>query len=38
MWLDAPEEGHTWTYAEILDSAEGVGGRNFLAAGHREGG
>lgn len=32
VWLDAPEEGLTWTYAEMLDSAERVG-RNLLAAG-----
>jgi crotonobetaine/carnitine-CoA ligase len=32
VWLDAPEEGATWTYAEMLASAERVG-RNLLAHG-----
>jgi carnitine-CoA ligase len=32
VWLDAPEEHATWTYAEILAEAETVG-RSFLAAG-----
>ena len=32
VWLDAPEEDATWTFAEMLDSAERVG-RNLLAAG-----
>lgn len=36
VWLDAPEEGLTWTYAEMLASAERVG-RNLLAAGADKG-
>ncbi|WP_181311734.1 AMP-binding protein [Nocardioides campestrisoli] len=32
VWLDAPEEDATWTYAEMLTSAERVG-RNFLTQG-----
>ena len=32
VWLDVPEEGATWTYAEMLASAERVG-RNFLTQG-----
>lgn len=36
VWLDAPEEGRTWTYSEMLDAAETVG-RNFLAAGAEPG-
>jgi carnitine-CoA ligase len=32
VWLDAPEEDATWTYAEMLASAERVG-RNFLTQG-----
>ncbi|GGO75098.1 AMP-binding protein [Nocardioides deserti] len=32
VWLDAPEEEATWTYAEMLASAERVG-RNFLTQG-----
>lgn len=36
IWLDAPEEGRTWTYAESLASAEAVG-RSMLAAGARPG-
>ena len=36
VWLDAPEEGRTWTYAETLSAAETVG-RNLLAAGAEHG-
>lgn len=32
VWLDAPEEGRTWTFAETLEAAEKVG-RNLMAAG-----
>ncbi|MCW2785371.1 MAG: peptide permease [Marmoricola sp.] len=32
VWLDAPEEGRTWTFAEMLSAAEQVG-RSLLAAG-----
>lgn len=32
VWLDAPEEGATWTYAQMLAAAERVG-RNLLAHG-----
>jgi crotonobetaine/carnitine-CoA ligase len=32
VWLDAPEEGLTWTFAESLAAAERVG-RNLLVAG-----
>jgi len=32
VWLDAPEEGATWTFAEMLASAERVG-RNLLGHG-----
>jgi carnitine-CoA ligase len=32
VWLDAPEEARTWTYAEMLASAERVG-RTMLADG-----
>ncbi|MGY0488267.1 AMP-binding protein [Streptomyces sp. WG-D5] len=32
VWLDAPEEGGTWTYAQTLHAAEAVG-RSMLAAG-----
>lgn len=32
VWLDAPEEDATWTYAEMLASAERVG-RTFLTQG-----
>ncbi len=32
VWLDAPEEGRTWTYAQMLESAERVG-RNLLDHG-----
>jgi crotonobetaine/carnitine-CoA ligase len=32
IWLDAPEEGRTWTFAESLAAAERVG-RNLLSAG-----
>nr|WP_243732162.1 AMP-binding protein [Nocardioides ochotonae] len=32
VWLDVPEEDATWTFAEILASAERVG-RNFLTQG-----
>jgi crotonobetaine/carnitine-CoA ligase len=36
VWLDAPEERRTWTYAETLAAAERVG-RNLLAAGAHSG-
>lgn len=36
VWLDAPEEGATWTYAEMLASAERVG-RTMLANGAQPG-
>jgi carnitine-CoA ligase len=36
IWLDAPEEGRTWTYAETLAAAETVG-RGMLAAGAQPG-
>lgn len=36
VWLDAPEEQRTWTYAETLASAEAVG-RSMLAAGAQPG-
>src|SRR5690606_29527266 len=36
VWLDVPEEGLTWTYAEMLASAERVG-RQFLAHGATKG-
>lgn len=36
VWLDAPEEGRTWTYAQMLAAAETVG-RNLLAAGAQQG-
>jgi crotonobetaine/carnitine-CoA ligase len=36
VWLDAPEEGATWTYAEMLASAERVG-RTMLANGAQQG-
>jgi crotonobetaine/carnitine-CoA ligase len=36
VWLDCPEEGRTWTYAETLRAAERVG-RSFLAAGAEHG-
>ncbi|MFO7191100.1 MULTISPECIES: ATP-dependent acyl-CoA ligase [Thermocrispum] len=36
VWLDVPEEGLTWTYAEMLASAERVG-RNLLAHGGAKG-
>ncbi|MEW2354405.1 AMP-binding protein [Spirillospora sp. NPDC029432] len=36
VWLDAPEEGATWTYARILAEAEAVG-RAMLAAGAAKG-
>jgi crotonobetaine/carnitine-CoA ligase len=36
VWLDAPEEGRTWTYAKTLTAAETVG-RNLLAAGAEPG-
>jgi crotonobetaine/carnitine-CoA ligase len=32
VWLDAPEEGRTWTFAEMLGAAERVG-RSLLDAG-----
>ncbi|MCZ4500280.1 MAG: peptide permease [Marmoricola sp.] len=32
VWLDAPEEGLTWTFAEMLTAAERVG-QNLLASG-----
>jgi crotonobetaine/carnitine-CoA ligase len=31
VWLDAPEEGRTWTFSEMLTAAETVG-RNLLSA------
>lgn len=31
VWLDCPEEGRTWTYAQMLQAAERVG-RSLLAA------
>ncbi|MBM0124239.1 AMP-binding protein [Pimelobacter simplex] len=36
VWLDCPEEGRTWTFAETLAAAERVG-RSFLAAGAEPG-
>lgn len=36
VWLDVPEEGATWTYSEMLSSAERVG-RNLLAHGAAKG-
>lgn len=36
VWLDAPEEGRTWTFAQTLDAAERVG-RSLLAAGAEPG-
>ncbi|TQK69512.1 AMP-binding protein [Nocardioides sp. SLBN-35] len=36
VWLDCPEEGRTWTFAETLTAAERVG-RSFLAAGAEPG-
>lgn len=36
VWLDAPEEDATWTYAEMLASAERVG-RNLLTQGAKPG-
>ena len=36
VWLDAPEEDATWTYAEMLASAERVG-RTMLANGAQQG-
>jgi crotonobetaine/carnitine-CoA ligase len=36
IWLDAPEEDRTWTFAETLAAAERVG-RNLLAAGAEPG-
>ncbi|MCP9977463.1 AMP-binding protein [Actinomadura madurae] len=36
VWLDAPEEGETWTYARMLAEAEAVGAA-MLAAGARPG-
>ncbi|MCD6638326.1 MAG: AMP-binding protein [Nocardioides sp.] len=36
VWLDAPEEQATWTFVEMLGSAERVG-RNLLAAGAVQG-
>ena len=36
VWLDVPEEEATWTYAEMLASAERVG-RNFLTNGASQG-
>lgn len=36
VWLDAPEESRTWTYAQILCSAEAVG-RSMLTAGAEPG-
>ena len=36
VWLDCPEEGRTWTFAETLVAAERVG-RSFLAAGAEQG-
>jgi len=36
IWLDAPEERRTWTYAQTLAAAERVG-RGFLAAGAEPG-
>ncbi|MCR1786281.1 AMP-binding protein [Nocardioides carbamazepini] len=36
VWLDCPEEGRTWTFAETLAAAERVG-RSLLAAGAEPG-
>ncbi|WP_101523543.1 AMP-binding protein [Nocardioides houyundeii] len=36
VWLDVPEESATWTFAEMLASAERVG-RNFLTNGAGQG-
>lgn len=36
VWLDCPEEGRTWTFAQMQASAERVG-RSFLAAGAEQG-
>ena len=36
VWLDCPEEGRTWTFAETLAAAERVG-RSFLAEGAEPG-
>ncbi|WP_408898207.1 AMP-binding protein [Nocardioides sp. R1-1] len=36
VWLDCPEEGRTWTYADTLAAAERVG-RSLLAAGAEPG-
>lgn len=36
VWLDCPEEGRTWTFAETLTAAERVG-RSLLAAGAEPG-
>ncbi|CUR58887.1 DitJ-like CoA ligase (AMP forming), possibly related to diterpenoid metabolism [metagenome] len=36
VWLDAPEEGRTWTFLEMLTSAERVG-RELLAGGAEPG-
>lgn len=36
VWLDCPEEGRTWTYAQTLQAAERVA-RSFLAAGAEPG-
>ena len=36
VWLDCPEEGRTWTYAQMLQAAERVG-RSLLAAGAEPG-
>lgn len=36
IWLDAPEEGRRWTYAEMLTAAETVG-RSMLSAGAEPG-
>lgn len=36
VWLDAPEENRTWTYAETLAAAESIG-RSLLATGAEPG-
>ncbi|WP_110207568.1 AMP-binding protein [Nocardioides daejeonensis] len=36
VWLDCPEEGRTWTFAEMLTAAERVG-RSLLVAGAERG-
>lgn len=36
VWLDVPEESRTWTFAQMLDSAERIA-RSFLVAGATRG-